>query len=98
MREALHADDDIGVFLIIDEDEDRAWLELQSSESGPDLSVDDDVIVFLDDRSLDVEAEDARHARVELGDASRLESTARLTLRAGEFFEGWEFGIDEDRE
>lgn len=96
MRETLHADDSLGVFLVIDEEADRARLELQSSEGGPDLSVDDDVIVFFGGESLDVNTQDERHARVELGDASRLQDHVKLTVRIHDFFDGWEFGFDED--
>jgi hypothetical protein len=96
MRDTLHADNSLGIFLVVDEDTDRARLELQSSPDGPDLSVDDDVIIFFDGQSLDVDAQDARHARVELGDASILEEHVKLTVRIHEFFDGWEFGFDED--
>ena len=96
MRDTLHADDSLGIFLVIDEQNDRARLELQSSEEGPDLSIEDDVIIFFDGESLDVDARDAQHARVDLGDASLLAEHVKLTVRIHEFFDGWEFGFDEN--
>ncbi|MGM0554844.1 MAG: hypothetical protein ACQEVA_00510 [Myxococcota bacterium] len=96
MRDTLHADNSLGIFLVIDEETDRARLELQTSDEGPDLSDPDDVIIFFDGDSLDVDVEDPQHARVDLGDASRLEERVQLTIRVQEFFDGWEFGFDEN--
>jgi hypothetical protein len=96
MRDTLHADNTLGIFLVIDEETDRARLELQTSDDGPDLTDTDDVIVFFDGASLDVDSEDPQHARVDLGDAARLQKSVQLTIRVHEFFDGWEFGFDED--
>lgn len=96
MRDTLYADNELGIFLVIDEDTEQARLELQSSDTGPDLSESDDVIVFFGGDALDVDVESEGRARVALGDASRLEDSVKLTIRIHEFFEGWEFGFDED--
>lgn len=96
MRDTLHADNSLGIFLVIDEESGRARVELQSADDGPDLSEPDDVIVFFDGESLEVEVSDDRHASAELGAAEILQEHVKLTIRVHDFFDGWEFGFDED--
>jgi hypothetical protein len=93
MHEQLHSDENISVFLTI-EDDDVLRLEIVShDEDACDLSIDDEVVVFMDDEPVDVQVEDASHAVAELGPADKLEEESfSVVLRVHEFFEGWDFG------
>ena len=93
MREELHSDDKLGVFLHIDEDNDLVELELESRDDAIDLRVDDEVILFKDGQRLPIEADSSSHATARLGTADEIaEQSFGLMLRVYEFFEGWEFG------
>jgi hypothetical protein len=96
MHEQLHSDDNISVFLTI-EDDDILRLEIVShDEDTCDLSIDDEVVVFMDDKPVSVQAEDASHAVAEFGSADKLEDQPfSVVLRVHEFFEGWDFGPQE---
>lgn len=93
MREELHADDQLAVFLTIaDDDIVRVEIESRAPETC-DLSIADEVIVFLDEQRVAVDAEEPAYARAELGPAAELlERSFKLMLRVHDFFEGWEFG------
>lgn len=93
MHEQLHADEQLTVFLTI-EDDDILRLELVSQDADAcDLSIDDEVVVFMNDAPVAVDVEDATHAVAELGSAADLESQSfSVVLRVHEFFEGWDFG------
>ncbi|QDG52579.1 hypothetical protein FIV42_18105 [Persicimonas caeni] len=93
MHEQLHSDDNLSVFLTI-EDDDILRLELVSQDADAcDLSIDDEVVVFMNDAPVDVQVEDATHAVAELGPADELEDQSfSVVLRVHEFFEGWDFG------
>lgn len=92
MHEQLHSDDQLSVFFTI-EDDDVIRLEIVSHDDELDLTVEDEVIVFMDQEPVDVTAEDASHAVVELGPADELEGESfSVMLRVYEFFEGWDFG------
>lgn len=93
MHEQLHSDDNLSVFLTI-EDDDILRLELVSQDADAcDLSIDDEVVVFMNDAPVDVQVEDATHAVAELGPADDLEDKSfSVVLRVHEFFEGWDFG------
>ncbi len=91
MHEQLHSDDQLSVFLTI-EDDDVLRVEIVS-KGELDLSVDDEVVVFMDGEPVDVQVEDAEHAVAELGPADALEDQSfSVMLRVYEFFEGWDFG------
>ena len=96
MHEQLHSDEKIAVFLTI-EDDDIMRLEVVATEGGPDLSVDDEVVVAVDGEAVAVAVEDSGHVVAILGAAAELEErTFTVMLRVYEFFEGWDFGPDLD--
>lgn len=96
MRDVLHADEALEVALVVDEAGGKAGLELSVVEGGGGRLEVDDIVVFLDDSSQHVEEVKPGVVRVELGRVERLMGSARLSVRVGEFFEGWEFGGDGD--
>ncbi|MFP4599161.1 MAG: hypothetical protein ACLFVJ_12960 [Persicimonas sp.] len=93
MREELHADDRLAVYLTVEDDE-IVRLDVDSRDPETyDLSVEDDVIIFMDGDPVDVEVDDASHAVAELGPAEELFARSfGVILRIHDFFEGWDFG------
>lgn len=89
MREVLHDDEGLTVAVVLEED--RAVVELESDDDGPDLSVDHEVVVVVDGRGREVAVEGPKRARAtiieELPDAPE---PLMLMVRVHEFFEGWE--------
>lgn len=92
MHEQLHADENLAVFLTI-EDDGLLRLEVVATSDTIDLSVPDEVVVVVEGEAVAVIVEDASHATAELGDAAKLESESfTVILRVYEFYEGWDFG------
>ena len=93
MHEQIHSDDELSLFLTIEDDE-ILRLEIVSHDADAcDLSVDDAVIVFMNDEPAKIDVEDAEHAVAELGPADELEDkNFSVVVRVHEFFEGWDFG------
>jgi hypothetical protein len=93
MHEQLHSDKSLSVFLTI-EDDNILRLEIVSHDDDTcDLSIDDAVIVFMDEEPVSVQVEDSAHAVANLGPADKLEDQSfGVVLRVHEFFEGWDFG------
>ena len=82
------------IITLIDEG-DTAHIAIQSTKNGPDLRVQDDVVVVVDGHGAPVTIEDRLHARAELPDWLSLVARGfHLMVRVGEFFQGWEFGDD----
>jgi|GEM_PF-2402679 len=96
MHEQLHADADLAVFLTI-EDDGILRLEIVATSEAIDLSVADEVVVAVEGEAVAVSVQDASHATAELGEASKLQEEAfTVMLRVYEFFEGWDFGPEDD--
>ncbi|AWV88217.1 hypothetical protein [Bradymonas sediminis] len=96
MHEQLHADENLAVFLTI-EDDGILRLEMVATSDTYDLSVPDEVVVAVEGEAVEVVVEDAAHAMAELGDASKFdEETFTVMLRVHEFFEGWDFGPEDE--
>lgn len=92
MHQQLHSDDDLSVFLTV-EDDGILRLEIVATSEAFDLSVDDEVVVAMAGNPVEVVAEDSEHAAAELGVADALgEQSFTVILRVYEFFEGWDFG------
>lgn len=92
MHEQLHSDEQIDVFLTI-EDDDILRIEIVSKDDQIDLSEEDEVVLFMDEEPVDLQVEDASHVVAELGPAAELEGESfGVMLRVYEFFEGWDFG------
>lgn len=91
MEQELHSDDELAITFHIDESTDRASLLLESELGGPDLTVDDDVVVVANGGPCPVETDGPRRATADLGDWNDLSQGAgTLMVRIGEFFESWE--------
>ena len=91
MRQPLHESDELSVFFAIDEDTDEAFIDLESTEGGPDLNVSEDVVVAVGGEVADVEVYDAHSARARLGYWAELEQEGlQIMIRLGEWFESWE--------
>lgn len=104
MREVLHQDDQLTIRLVINDG--TATVELETTPDGPDLSVDDEVIVAVDGRVCPLEVRSSHFAVATLpedddevdvdgvddaANASGITSpSALLMVRVHEFFEGWE--------
>lgn len=89
MREVLHDEEGLEVAVVLEND--GAVVELQSSNEGPDLSVDDEVIVVVDGRGRSVDVEGPNRARATIVEQLE-EDPDELTLmvRVHEFFQGWD--------
>lgn len=91
MRQELHANRGLAIWFAIDEDTDEAFIELESAHDGPDLSVEDDVVVAIAGSIAELEVEGPRAARARLGKWEQLEEQElELAVRVGEWFERWE--------
>lgn len=94
MRQPLYEDDDLSVFFAIDEETDEAFVELESSPDGPDLSLEDDVIVAVGGEISSVSSDSPREATAPLGKWGDLEKEGlELMIRVGEWFESWELEL-----
>ena len=95
MRETLHEDENLAVFLTI-EDDDVMRLVIESRDPQAfDLSVEDEVIVVMQGRGVDVAAESAERAVARLGPAEDLaDRSFQVMVRVYDFFEGWDFGAE----
>lgn len=89
MRQTLY-DDDLAIDFFIDEETDEAYVELESSARGPDLSVEGDVVVALGGDVVDVSVEGPEFARAHLGAWEEIaREDLELMIRVGEWFESW---------
>ncbi|MFU8802407.1 MAG: hypothetical protein ACNA8W_01235 [Bradymonadaceae bacterium] len=92
MRDSLHKDDDLEIILVVDEDEGDFSVEIVSAESGPDLSVADEVVVAIDGEPCELTVESPRRAGARIGHADDFtDKSFELMVRVHEFFDGWEF-------
>ncbi|MBA2664752.1 MAG: hypothetical protein H0U74_20865 [Bradymonadaceae bacterium] len=96
MREEIHAEAKLRLYLV-ETPEGQLVVEIESDAGGPDLSVEDEVVVVVDGQARSVEAQSARAARAVVGAVSALEDRPfELMVRVHEFFEGWDFNTDEE--
>lgn len=93
MREVLHQDSELTIALEVEEG--GAKVVLKSGPEGPDLSVEDEVVVAVNGEVCTVIVKSASLAMAELPEPSDEDSEAiQLMIRVHEFFEGWEFYDD----
>lgn len=93
MREQLHSDDDLAVFLTIEDDEIMRLIIESKRPDDIDLTVEDEVIAVVDGKPAPIEAGEPARAAVRLGPAEEMvDRRFGVMLRVYEFFEGWEFG------
>lgn len=79
---------ELQITFLVDDGDGR--IELRT-DGTYDLSVSDDVIVFVNQSPMPVTVNDPTHATVPLGDWSRYaDESVSLMIRIGEFFDGWE--------
>ncbi len=97
MREEILNEENLRIFLV-ESDQDELRVELESAANGPDLSIEDEVIVVVDGEACDVKVASPSAASALLGKASELaERPFELMIRVHEIFEGWDFNSpDED--
>lgn len=89
MREVLHDDEGLTVAVVLEDD--RALVQLESDDDGPDLTDDHEVVVVVDGRGKQVEAEGPRRATALIADQLPDEPEPMMVMvRVYEFFEGWE--------
>lgn len=94
MRELLHQDSELTIALEVGEE--GATVVLESGSGGPDLSVEDEVVVAVNGEVCRLEVESPRLARAALPEPDEGDSGAiQLMIRVHEFFEGWEFFEEE---
>ena len=91
MRQPLQEEEELSIWFEIDESTDEAFVELESGPEGPDLSVEDDVIVAIAGTVAPVESAGSDRARAKLGKWGELEAEGlELMIRVGEWFQSWE--------
>lgn len=91
-EDVLFEGDALKVTLRVDA-EGQASVLLESEPGGPDLSVEDEVIVVGNGQGCPLEVESPQRAVAKLGSEDQLATgTYALMVRVHEFFEGWEFG------
>jgi len=91
MRQPLHESDSLSIYFAIDEETDEAFVELQTSETGTDLSVEDDIVVAIGGSVAPLDRAEPNHARAALGDWADLDrEDLELMVRVGEWFGSWE--------
>ena len=94
-REILAEDDELVVALRIENG--SILLELTSSEMGPDLSAEDEVVVVANGEPLAVDVEGPHLAQAVLvEDLDEQVEPMSLMVRVFEFFEGWELFVDDE--
>jgi hypothetical protein len=93
MREVLYEDEQLVVAL--EAGDQGLVVDLRTSESGPDLTTDDEVVVVVDGQGCPLEIEGPRRARATVVEELPEEpSPTMLMVRVFEFFEGWELFVD----
>lgn len=91
MRQPLHESDDLDVWFAIDESTDEAFVEIESTDEGPDLSIDGDVVVAIAGSVAPLDVEGPGAARARLGTWEELQTDdLELMIRVGEWFQSWE--------
>lgn len=96
MHEQIHADEQLSLFLTVEDDE-LLRLEIIATDESLDLSVADEVVIAMDGEALKIQVEDHAHVSAVLGPAEDLEQRAfSVLVRVYEFFEGWDFGPELD--
>ncbi|MFB6262685.1 MAG: hypothetical protein ABEL76_03510 [Bradymonadaceae bacterium] len=91
MREPLHEDEELEVDFGIEEETDRAFVEIRTDAVEPDLSVEDAVVVAVGGTIAELEIADPNRARARLGSWPDIEREGlELMIRVGEWFERWE--------
>jgi hypothetical protein len=91
IRQDLHNEDDLHVEFVLDESDGETWIELKNAGDGVDLTQEDDVVVALQGRAVEVVADSANAARARLGVWDDIEESGmELAVRVGEWFGSWE--------
>ena len=91
MRQPLHESSPLTIYFAIDEETDEAFIELESTDGGPDLSLEDDIVVAIGGTVADLDRAEPNAARAALGKWADLEKEdLELMIRVGEWFESWE--------
>ena len=94
MREILH--DEEGLTIAVVFEDDAAFIDIDSGDEGPDLSVPHEVVVVVDGRGRDVDVDGTDYARAQLlEELDEDPQPLTLMVRVHEFFEGWELFHDE---
>ncbi len=93
MREVLFEDEELVVALVAGDQ--GLIVELETSDSGPDLTTGDEVVVVVDGQGCPLEIDGPRRARATIvEDMPDEPSPTMLMVRVFEFFEGWELFVD----
>lgn len=96
MREVLHQNESLKITLVVDESGEEVTVEIESLSGGPDLSVDDEVVVAVDGHVCPLEVKSSSFAVATLEEPEGQQEGAEegdsavLMVRVHEFFEGWE--------
>ena len=95
MRDIVHEEDGLTVALVVDDD--RLDVELTATDDGPDLSVEDAVVVAVEGKACEVNVEGPTRATATVvPDLSKDPEPMMLMVRVHEFFEGWELFAEEE--
>lgn len=93
MRETLHNEAGLAIEVVLDDD--TARVEIESDESGPDLSVPHEVVVVVDGTGRDVDVESPRNATATIVDELDDDpDPLTVMVRVHEFFDGWDLFVD----
>ncbi len=97
MEQQLHSDDELEITFELDEETDRATLRISSELGGPDLTIDDDVIIVANGGPCPIETDGPREATADLGEWDALrDGGGTLMVRIGERFKSWELAHPDD--
>lgn len=98
LKSVLSSNKNFTITLIVD-DEDQAYIDINSAKKGPDLTQEHDLVVLIDGQGVPIDVESRLKARAKLGDwTPYAENGFALMIRVHEHLDGWDFPPQDDDE